>query len=217
MFIGHIAVGLAAKKAVPKVSLGTLFLCVSFVDLLWPSFLMLGWEHVRIAPGNTAVTPLDFYDYPISHSLIASLGWSLLVGGLFFLFKKNLRAAVVLFFCVFSHWILDFASHRPDMPVFFDGPYLGLGLWNSVAATMITELAMFGAGAWLYVKTTRALNKRGHISFWSLIVFLVIMYFGNLFGPPPPDEKSLMIFAQFGWSLVIWGYWIDRNREAVAI
>jgi hypothetical protein len=70
MFIGHYAVALAAKKAAPKVSLGTLFIAVQLVDMLWPLFLLLGLEHARIDPGNTPVTPLDFYDYPITHSLV---------------------------------------------------------------------------------------------------------------------------------------------------
>jgi hypothetical protein len=40
------------------------------LDLLWPIFLAAGWEQVRIDPGNSAVTPLDFVSYPISHSLV---------------------------------------------------------------------------------------------------------------------------------------------------
>ena len=78
MFIGHIAVALGAKKVAPKASLGTLLISAQFLDLLWPVLLILGIEHVRIEPGNTAMTPLDFYDYPISHSLLTSVGWSIL-------------------------------------------------------------------------------------------------------------------------------------------
>ena len=44
MFIGHYAVALAAKRVAPRTSLGTLFAGVSFADLLWPVFLLLGWE-----------------------------------------------------------------------------------------------------------------------------------------------------------------------------
>ena len=79
MFVGHYAVALASKKAAPGMSLGTLFLSAQFVDLLWPLFLLLGLEHVRIDPGNTAFTPLDFYDYPITHSLVGSIAWSLVL------------------------------------------------------------------------------------------------------------------------------------------
>jgi len=48
MFIGHVAVALGAKKASPKTSFGTLLLAAQWPDLIWPLFLMLGWERVRI-------------------------------------------------------------------------------------------------------------------------------------------------------------------------
>ena len=113
MFLGHFAVALASKKAAPRVSLGTLFFSVSLVDLLWPILLLLGLEHVKISPGITVVTPLDFYDYPITHSLVTSLGWSLLTGLLFFAWKKDLRSSVVVGLAVLSHWILDFLTTGP--------------------------------------------------------------------------------------------------------
>jgi hypothetical protein len=47
-------------------------LSAQLVDLLWPIFLLLGLEHVRIAPGNTRFTPLDFYDDPITHSTLGA-------------------------------------------------------------------------------------------------------------------------------------------------
>ncbi len=68
MFIGHFGVGFAAKSVARQVSLGWLFAAAQFVDLLWPTLLLLGVERVRIAPGATAVTPLDFEHYPVSHS-----------------------------------------------------------------------------------------------------------------------------------------------------
>jgi hypothetical protein len=74
MFIGHYAVGFLAKRAAPRVSLGTLFLSVQLLDLLWPVFLLIGIEHVRFVPGITTFSPLDLYDYPISHSLVTVLG-----------------------------------------------------------------------------------------------------------------------------------------------
>jgi hypothetical protein len=88
MFLGHYGVALAAKKVAPRVSLGTLFLSTQFVDLLWPVFLLLGLERVRIDPGNTVVTPLDFYDYPITHSLVGGLVWSMLFGVVYYLLRR---------------------------------------------------------------------------------------------------------------------------------
>lgn len=71
MFIGHFAVGFGAKRVAPSVSLGTLFLACQLLDLVWPLLVLLGIEVVEIAPGITAVTPLDFTFYPYSHSLVA--------------------------------------------------------------------------------------------------------------------------------------------------
>ena len=182
MFIGHFAVGFAAKKIAPKPSLGTYFMAVSFLDLLWPPFLLLGIEHVRIIPGITAVTPLDLYDYPISHSLVGALIWSLLIGGLYFIFKKDTRSALIVGVAVFSHWILDLITHRPDMPLLFSGTtYVGLGLWNSMAGTLIVEVGMFVVGVIMYLRTTTARDRIGTIAVWSLIVFLYVMYFVNMF------------------------------------
>ena len=132
MFIGHYAVALGAKKISPTVSLGTLFPASQFIDLLWPIFLLLGLEHVRIDPGNTVFTPLDFYDYPISHSLLAVLGWSLGFGLLYYAVQRSGRNALILGALVLSHWVLDFISHRPDLPL-IPGmeTRVGLGLWNS--------------------------------------------------------------------------------------
>jgi hypothetical protein len=79
MFIGHFGVALGAKRIAPQASLGTLILAAQFLDLLWPVFLLLGWEHVRIAPGITKVSPFDFTDYPLSHSLLMVAGWSVLL------------------------------------------------------------------------------------------------------------------------------------------
>ena len=75
MFIGHLAVGLAAKRVTPRVSLAMLLLAAQWADTVWPVLLGLGFEHVRIDPGNTAFTPLDFISYPYSHSLIALVAW----------------------------------------------------------------------------------------------------------------------------------------------
>ncbi len=69
MFLGHYAAAMGAKRVAPKVSLGTLVLAAQFADLLWPIFLLLGIERVKISPGLMARSSLDFVHYPITHSL----------------------------------------------------------------------------------------------------------------------------------------------------
>jgi membrane-bound metal-dependent hydrolase YbcI (DUF457 family) len=216
MFIGHFAVGLAAKKFAPKTNLATYFLAVQFLDLLWPPFLLLGLERVEIEQGNTAVTPLKFISYPYSHSLLMTIVWATLVGGLYFLFRKEKREAIVLWIAVLSHWVLDVITHRPDLPLTTSNTsFLGFGLWNSVVATIILEGFLFASGIYLYIRTTKSKNKKGTIAFWSLIIFLVIMYAMNLFGPPPPSTDAIAWAGLSMWLFVLWSWWIERNREAI--
>ncbi|MFA6438199.1 MAG: hypothetical protein WCX28_02740 [Bacteriovoracaceae bacterium] len=213
MFIGHFAVALAAKKAAPKTSLAVLIAAAQLVDLLWPLFLLLGLEHVRIEIGNTVVTPLNFYDYPITHSLVGAVSWSLLFGGVYYFRKRLPREAAVLGLVVFSHWLLDLLTHRPDLPlVTSDSMKFGLGLWNSFAGTMIVEFGLFGIGIYLYYKTTTASDKTGTYALISLLIFLTVMHLGNLFGPPPPTVAMIAVAGNAMWLFVLWGWWIEKHR-----
>lgn len=213
MFLGHYAIGLAAKSSVPKASLGTLFLAAQLVDLLWPAFLLLGLEHVRIDPGNTVVTPLDFYDYPITHSLVGAILWSCALGLFYGVLKKDTRAAMVVGLVVFSHWVLDLVSHRPDLSLGLGGgTYFGLGLWNSVPATLVAEFGLFAAGIFLYARATSAKDRIGSIGFWSLVGILALIYIGNIAGPPPPSASIIGIVGNASWLFVLWAYWVDRHR-----
>jgi hypothetical protein len=208
VFLGHIAVGLAGKRAVPSVSLATWVASAQLVDLLWPLFLIVGVEHVRIVPGITAFTPLDFYDYPITHSLVGSAAWAAAFAGAWMAVRGKRRVALLLAAGVLSHWVLDVISHRPDMPVLPHGPYLGLGLWNSTPATLIVELTMFAAGVAIYVRGGGPGRRRA--SFWLFIAFLLAAYFAAAFGPPPPDTRTLAWSGLALWLLVPWVWWADR-------
>src|SRR5579862_3927169 len=128
MFLGHFAVALTAKKAAPKTSLGTLVLAAQFADILWPVLLLLGIEQVRIVPGLLAASPFDFTSFPISHSLVAQLGWGVILGLAYFAFRRNGPIAILVGSLVPTHWVLDFIAHRPDMPVYPGGRKFGLGM-----------------------------------------------------------------------------------------
>jgi hypothetical protein len=217
MFIGHFAAGFAAKNilknSAPAVSLGTLFLAAQFIDLLWPTLLLGGIERVAIEPGNTAFTPLNFLFYPISHSLVAVVFWASMFGMAVMLIRRNVAAAVTVALLVLSHWFLDLLTHRPDLPLVPGGRvFVGLGLWNSVTWTLIIEGALFILGVWLYLRATVAKNRTGTWALWGLVGFLAAMYLGNVFGPPPPSVGAIAIAGHAMWLLVLWGYWIDRNR-----
>lgn len=214
MFIGHFGVGFAAKAAAPAVSLGSLFLAAQFIDLLWPTLLLAGLEQVRIAPGITRVTPLDFVHYPISHSLVAVLGWAILFAAVYAFARRSRRGAIVLAVAVLSHWVLDLVVHRPDLPLYPGGAArAGLGLWNSIGGTLAVELALFAAGLWLYLRTTEASDGTGRWALWSLVAFLLLVYAANLFGEPPPSVTAIAWVGQAQWLLVAWAYWVDRHRR----
>ena len=213
MFIGHFAVGFAAKKVVPKPSLGTLFLAAQFIDLLWPLLLLLGLEKVSIDPGNTVVTPLNFTQYPISHGFVSVLIWGILVGGIYFILRKDKKTAFWLGMLVLSHWILDLLTHRPDLPLIPGSDVkVGLGLWNSLPGTILIEGGLFAFGVYYYMINTKAKNRTGVWSLWALVVFLLLIYVSNLFGPPPPEAGPIAYIGLAQWLLIAWGYWIDRNR-----
>lgn len=215
MFIGHYGVAFGAKRYAPAVSLGILFLAAQLADLIWPNLVLLGIEQVRIDPGATAMTPLDFVHYPWSHSLVALAVYGGLFGLLYAaLTRAGRTAALIIAAVVLSHWVLDVVSHRADMPVLLgDSLRGGLGLWNHPVAAVIAELAIFGAGVWLYLTRTRANDRIGSIGLWVLVLFLLAVYVANVFGPPPPSVAAVAWSAQAMWLLVFWGFWVDRHRS----
>lgn len=208
MFLSHFAVGLVATRYTPAIPLGTWFLSVQLVDLLWPFFLLAGAEHVRIAPGITAFTPLDFYDYPITHSLIGATAWAALLALATGTFYRTAHAGAVLGAGVLSHWVLDVIAHRPDVPVLASGPYLGFGLWNSVPATLAVELGFFCVAVYIYSR-----DQRPSLGFWLLIGALLAAFLGAAFGPPPPDVTTLAGSALALWLFLPWAWWADRSTK----
>ena len=218
MFIGHYGLGLASKRIVPSVSLGTLFLACQFADLLWPTLVLAGLESFTIRPGITAVTPLDFEHYPFSHSLLALCVWGVLLGLIYrAVAGSSWRTLVVLFALVVSHWVLDVVVHRPDMPLAPGlGLRLGLGLWNSVPGTLAVEFLLYAIGVLAYLKSTVARDRIGSLALWALLLFLAIVELANVFGPPPPSVLAVTWSAQAMWLLVAWGYWVDHHRDPIA-
>ena len=214
MFVGHFGVALAAKRVAPRTSLPVLFLAAQFLDVLWPAFLLAGVEHARIVPGITAASPLDLYDFPFSHSLVAALGWAAGFGIAYFFFRRDARVGWVLAALVLSHWALDAIVHRPDLPLFPGGrARFGCALWDSVAGTISVEGAIFLCGILLYHRATRAADRTGSYSFWSLMALLGLLWLGNVFGPPPPSMMAVAATG-LGGSLILfaWAWWIERHR-----
>jgi hypothetical protein len=215
MFIGHFGLGFGAKRAAPTASLGTLFAACQFADLLWPILLLLGYERVDVHPGAPFMT-LTFVSYPYSHSLLAVCIWGAAFAAAYILIhRQRIVPAVTIGLLVVSHWVLDYVTHVPDLPLTPGGAArLGLGLWNSVAGTLVVECMVFAIGLVVYLRATRPRDRAGSIGLWSLVGFLLIVYIASTFGPPPPSASAVAWSAQAMWLIVIWGYWVDRHRSA---
>ncbi len=218
MFIGHFGLSFAAKKAAPQVSLGTLFIATQFVDILWPFLLLFDIEKVAIVPGFTKSNALEFLYYPYTHSLLAGVVWGVVVGCIYWLFKRDRQGAIVVGLCVLSHWFLDLVVHTADLPLSpFTDYKLGLGLWNHVALSLTLETIIYLVGVYIYANSTKAKTSRANWGLWSFVVFLLIFNFANTFGPPPSDSIMALFITLVTLIGVIvsLAYWVDKKRVVI--
>jgi hypothetical protein len=214
MFVGHMALAFVAKTRSAKASLGLCLAATFALDLLWPIFLLTGIERVRIDPGNTAFTPLAFDSYPWSHSLVMAVVWGVVGYAVASRFRADVAARQIVGLLVVSHWVLDVVSHRPDLPLWPGAsPLLGLGLWNSIGATLTVEGALFAAAVALYLQRTRPIDRIGTIAFWLLILMSLALWVAGPWSPPPPSAGFLAWFGLGAWLFPPWGAWIDRHRS----
>lgn len=217
MFIGHYAVGLASKKLAPNTSLGVLIAAPILLDLLWPIFLLLGWEQVAIVPNNNPFLRFDFISYPISHGLVAVIGWATLFAALYFGFVRYVTGAIMIWIGVVSHWLLDFVVHRKDLPLYAGGRLVGLGLWNHRWWTIAIETTMFALAIGSYLLQTKAKDKIGTFAFWPFVILLLAAYGAVAFGPPPSASvKAIALGTLVTAFVILWAWWFDQHREVRA-
>jgi hypothetical protein len=215
MFVGHLAVALAAKRQAPSVNVGWFIAGVTALDLVWPIFVLAGIEHVSIAPGATAFTPLVFDSYPWSHSLVMACVWGVVLAGLA-RWRTPVPVGLLLFALVVSHWVLDVATHAPDMPLWPGAsPKFGLGLWYSIPATLIVEGAMWLAGIWIFLRVAPPRTMGTRLAFWSFVAVCTVLWGTGPWGPLPPSERALGYFALIGWLTVPWAAAADRTGADV--
>ncbi len=216
MFLGHFAVGFAAKRYAPRTSLAVLLAAPFLSDLLWPLFLLFGWETVRVDPAQMKLVPLDFVSYPWSHSLLMCGVWAVVFAAIYHWMTRYWPGTIAIAIGVLSHWLLDWIAHRADMPLYPGGPKFGLGLWNSVAGTLSVELGMFAIGVWLYVSATRARDRIGRYAFFAYVALLTASYLRDTLSRELPRSVK----AGIAWPgliagivMLIWAWWFDRHRE----
>lgn len=216
MFIGHFAVGFAAKRWAPRTSLGVLLAAPLLADMLFPVLVLAGVERAHIVEGETPFLHLSLDSYPWSHSLLMDLVWAALFAGIVWWRAKDRAAALVVAIGVLSHWVLDWITHRPDMPLWPGGPEYGLGLWYSLRWTVVVESVMLAVGVALYVAATAAKDRTGRLALAALAALLALAYVGNVMSPPPPGIGAVAVTGVVAAVLMpLWAWWIDRHREPV--
>lgn len=216
MFVGHTALALAAKRRAPELSLGWLLAATIALDLVWPIFLLLDLEQVAFGSATGGFDRLTFLSYPWSHSLLMSVLWGVVAFGIAKGCKVSTPSAALLGALVVSHWVLDFVTHAPDLPLWpGTSPHLGLGLWRSIPATFVVEGVLFAAGIWIYLSGTRAKDKIGSIGLWAFLLVQTVMWATSPWGAAPPSVAAL------GWIVLVaelvsvaWAGWADRHRTA---
>ncbi len=152
----HFGIGFAAKPSAPKVPLWLLLVASEILDLLSFGFIAtdieeFGATKADLKSGMEIITPSVIH---WSHGLFMSIVWSLVVGVIAFIIFRDLRVSGILGIVVFSHWLLDFIVHAPDLPLFFaNSPKVGLGLWTSgpgFVASILLELTLLVGGIAIY-------------------------------------------------------------------
>jgi hypothetical protein len=213
MFLGHYAVGLASKQFAPRSSLGALIAAPILLDLLWSIFLLLGWERVAIVPNSNPFLRLEFESFPISHGLIAVLGWATLYASIYYGVTRYVQGSVVIWFGVLSHWVMDWIVHTPDLQIYAQSKFFGYGLWQHRWLTIALECGLFAIGIWVYQTRTKPRDEIGLIAFIGFVGFLLLAYAGAAFAPPPPTVKKLAIITLLTGLMILWGWWMDRHRS----
>jgi membrane-bound metal-dependent hydrolase YbcI (DUF457 family) len=212
MFVGHYGVSFAAKRADRTIPLWVLFIAVQFLDVLWAPFILLGIEKVRIVPGITATNPLDLYYMPYTHSLVAAIVWSLLGALAYQLLARpaSTRSSIIVGIAVFSHWVLDFVVHRPDLPLYDNTAKVGLGLWNAPAFAFALEALLLLGGMWLCFRENLS-RAIGTFVFGVLMIALQAYVF---FGPPPASDKAIASTAIISYAVLALVIWWLQDRKA---
>jgi hypothetical protein len=192
MLVGHLGAGLAAKAAAPRVGLGTLVAAAFLLDILLWLFVTLHIEGV-VVPGDFAQTHHLAFIFPWSHGLIMALVWSAAAAflwtwsggeGKYFAF-----APAVIALTTFSHWILDWLVHPPELPIWAGSQTFGLGLPQPTAVAIELVIAAIGLAAFLF-RSKLSATRRTAVAGLTLVVALLSV-FGAVMTEPPSDMLTL--------------------------
>ncbi len=212
MFLGHVGVALAAKRAAPRASLGTLLVAATLPDAVWAILCPTGLDRSGIAPVLMTVVRPDFGTDSFSHSLLFAGVLALIFGLGYLSLRHSGRAAVVIGALVLSHPLLDAPGSFTHI-TFFPGT-APVSLRGPVPVLLLLESALFLAGVVIYLRATRARDSLGS---WGLGTTLVVQLalFAAAIVPPHPLEVQALALATLGSFLFApLAFWLDRHRSA---
>lgn len=212
MFVGHLGVGLAAKRAAPALSLGVLLLAAMLLDLCLWVFVLLGVEEVRVSASFPAERYLTF-TFPYSHGLVASLFWSAAAFVATRFAARSTRAALVVAATVLSHFVLDALVHVAGLPLAGPGSYrLGLGLWRHTGIELAVECAIGALGWRIYVGAAAAARGGRRWGLGALVaVAALLTALGGLAATPPPGPRVMAVMSLAMIALIAGlSFWLDR-------
>jgi len=222
MFAGHLGAGLLLKRAGRDVNLGGLFLSAMLLDVVLWILVLAGIEGVNAPQKFERMTELKF-DFPYSHSLAAALGWSAAAFATAWFIRgankdHRLAVSIVIAAAVFSHFVLDWLVHIPELPLASrNSPRLGLGLWQNLPLAWSIETALVVAGVWVYLKEQPLRRSRVAALIVVMILATALTIIGQASNSPPPSAvtvagTSLVTIAL----LVAFGWWIERTTPSRA-
>ena len=218
MFIGHYGPAFAAKPLARQLPLWLLFVAVQWMDVCWSVLVLLGIEKVRIVPGFTQGSSLDLYFMPYTHSILGAAILSLIFGltALAFVRERRWLAVAVVAAASFSHWLLDYVVHVPDLPLLDTQVKVGLGLWRWVWISLPLELATLLAGAVVYARAVPARTRFGDLGLWLFVAAMAAVEVYGAFGPPPalPADEAHTALIAYGAIAVLAGL-VDWARGTV--
>jgi hypothetical protein len=72
---------------------------------------------------------------------------------------------------------------------------------------------LFALGLWIYTRTTSARDLAGQWGLIGLTAFLLLIFAGATFGPPPPNIAAIAYSDLGQWLIVGLAAWVDRHRR----
>ena len=223
MFVGHYGIGLALKSADKKLNLGWIFLAAMLPDILLGIFVVFGIEKI-IIPVNYPQLHYLLFDFPLSHSLGATIIWSVIILILVKLFWPNKisnksRVAVILSLAYFSHFLLDVIVHIPEIPILGDNSFkIGLGLWNVLPVELILELCIALFGLLMYLKVNREKSNKSKIGVSIIVMILSLFTLSQAISPAPTESMVKFLAIQWivsGIGISLLAFWIDDGEKII--